>query len=65
LVAADRLGEVLALVHYANHPPDPEAVDNHAEARGPEGFAQGHLHLAAFSERGKFPPGISLVRRRQ
>ena len=52
-------------MHYADHPPDTEAVAQHAEAGRPEGFAEGHLHLSALAERGKFPPGIGLVGRRQ
>jgi hypothetical protein len=32
---------------YTDHPADPEAVGQHAEAGGPEGLAQRHLHLAA------------------
>jgi hypothetical protein len=53
-----------SLRRHADHPPDTEAVGDHAEARRPERLGKRHLHLAAFGQRAKFPFGVCFVRRR-
>src|SRR5437867_4192114 len=47
------LGARLRFVHDGNHPPDAEAILEHAEFRSPESLLQRHGGEPAFSERGE------------
>jgi uncharacterized membrane protein YeaQ/YmgE (transglycosylase-associated protein family) len=47
--------------HHVDHPGQAEAVSNHAEARGEEGLAQRHLHLAAVGQGCEQALGLGIV----